>query len=146
MILCRPTRPSRTNTQKRCPVHYRGLEKSGKSRNTWSNRQIWSWSTEWSRAKVNRVLPKECIDHSKHLLPTTQEKTLHMDIIRWSILKSDWLYSLQQRCKSSTQSAKTKPGADCVSDHQLLIGKLRLKLKKVEKTTMPFKCDINQIP
>ena len=37
----------RTNTQKRCPFHYRGLEcKSRKSRNTWSNRQIWHWSTE----------------------------------------------------------------------------------------------------
>ena len=41
------TRPSRTNTQKRCPFHYRGLEcKNTKSRNTWDNRQIWPWSTE----------------------------------------------------------------------------------------------------
>ena len=39
--------PFRTNTQKVCPFHYRGLEcKSRKSRNTWSNRQIWPWSTE----------------------------------------------------------------------------------------------------
>ena len=36
-----------------------------------------------------RVLPRECIGHSKHPLPTTQDKTLHMDIIRWSTLKSD---------------------------------------------------------
>ena len=80
---------------KRCPFHYRGLEcKSRKLRNTWSNRQIWSWSMEWSRAKANRVLPRECIGHSKHPLPTTQEKTLHMDITRWSTPKSDWLYSL----------------------------------------------------
>ena len=44
-----------TPPQKRCPFHYRGLEcKSRKSRNTWSNRQISSWSTEWSRAKANR--------------------------------------------------------------------------------------------
>ena len=35
------------------------------------------------------VLPKECADYSKHLLPTTQDKMLHMDITRWSILKSD---------------------------------------------------------
>ena len=42
-----PTRPFRTNTQKRCPFHYRGLEcKSRKSRNTWKNSQIWPWSTE----------------------------------------------------------------------------------------------------
>ena len=76
--LWRPTRPSRTNTQKRCPFHYRGLEcKSRKSINTWSNGQIWPWSTEWSRAKVNRVLPRECTSHSKYPLPTTQEKTTH---------------------------------------------------------------------
>ena len=40
------------------------------------------WSTEWSRAKANRVLPREHTGHSKHPLPTTQEKTLHMDITR----------------------------------------------------------------
>ena len=67
-----------------------GLEcKSRKSRNTWNNRQTWSWNTELSRAKANRVLPRKCTDHSKHPLPTTQEKTLHMDIIRWSTPKSD---------------------------------------------------------
>ena len=42
--------------------------------------------------------------------------------------------------------AKTRPGADCGSDHELLIGKFRLKLKKVEKTTRPFMDDLNQIP
>ena len=58
-ILWRPTRPFRTNTPKRYPFHYRGLEcKSRKSRNTWNNRQIWLWSTEWSRAKANRVFAK----------------------------------------------------------------------------------------
>ena len=44
------------------------------------------------------------------------------------------------------QSAKTRPGADCGSDHKLLIAKFRLKLKKVGKTTRPFKYDLNQIP
>ena len=44
------------------------------------------------------------------------------------------------------QSAKTRPGADCGSDHELLITKLRPKLKKVGKTTRPFKYDLNQIP
>ena len=42
-------------------------------------------------------------------------------------------------------SAKTRPGADCGSDHELLIAKFRLKLKKVGKTTRPFKYDPNQI-
>ena len=63
----------------KCALHYRGLEcKSRKSRNTWSNRKIWPWSTKWSKA--NRDLPRECTGHNKHPLPTTQEKTLHMDI------------------------------------------------------------------
>ena len=84
--------------KKRCPFHYRGLEcKSRKSRNTWSNRQIWPWNTEWSRTKTNRVLPRKCTGHNKHPLPTTQEKTLHMDITRCSTPKSDWLYSLQPK-------------------------------------------------
>ena len=51
-----------------------------------------------------------------------------------------------QRWRSSIQSAKTRPGADCCSDHEFLIAKFRLKLKKVEKTTRPFRYDLNQIP
>ena len=51
-----------------------------------------------------------------------------------------------QRWRSSIQSAKTRPGADCSSDHELLIAKVRLKLKKVGKTTRAFRCDLNQIP
>ena len=51
-----------------------------------------------------------------------------------------------QRWRSSIQSAKTRLGADCGSDHELLIAKFRLKLKKVGKTTGPFRCDLNQIP
>ena len=42
--------------------------------------------------------------------------------------------------------SKTRPGADCGSDHELLIAKFRLKLKKVGKTTRPFRYDLNQIP
>ena len=44
------------------------------------------------------------------------------------------------------QSAKTRPGVDCGSNHELLIAKFRLKLKKVGKTTRPFRYDLNQIP
>ena len=51
-----------------------------------------------------------------------------------------------QRWRSSIKSAKTSPGADCGSDHELLIAKFRLKLKKVGKTTRPFRYDLNQIP
>ena len=48
--------------------------------------------------------------------------------------------------RSSIQSAKTRLGADCGSDQELLIAKFRLKLKKVGKTTRPFMYDLNQIP
>ena len=51
-----------------------------------------------------------------------------------------------QRWRSSIQSAKTRPGAGCGSDHELLIDKFRLKLKKVGKTTRPFRYDLNQTP
>ena len=51
-----------------------------------------------------------------------------------------------QRWRSSIQSAKTRPGADCGLDHEFLTAKFRLKLKKVEKTTRPFRYDLNQIP
>ena len=143
----KPTRPFRTNTQKRCPFHYRGLKcKSRKSRNTWSNRQIWPWNVEWIRGKTNRVLPREHTGHSKHPLPTTQEKTLHMDITRWSTPKSDWLYYFHPKMEKLYTVNKNKTRADCGSDHELLISKFRLKLKKVGKTTRPFRYDLNQIP
>ena len=67
------------------------------SRNIWSNRQIWPWYTKRSRAKANRVLPRERTGHSKHLLSTTQQKTVHMGITTWSKPKSDWLYPLQPK-------------------------------------------------
>ena len=144
MIIWRHTRPSRNNTHKRCPFYYRGLEwKSRKSRNTWSNRQIWPWSTEWSRAKTNRVLPREPTGHSKHPLLTTQEKALHMDITKWSIPKSDWLYSLQPKIEKFYTVSKNKTGSWLWL--RSWTPPFRLKLKKVGKTTRPFRYDLNQI-
>ena len=93
-------------------LHYRGLEcKSRKSRDTWSNRQIWPWSTEWSKAKANRDLPRKGTGHRKLPPPTTQDKTLHMDITKWSILKSDWLYSLQPKTEKLYAISKNKTGS-----------------------------------
>ena len=54
--------------------------------------------------------------------------------------------SLLSCSSKAIQSAKTRPGADCGSDHEFLIAKFRLKLKKVGKTTRPFRYDLNQIP
>ena len=86
-------------------------------------------------------MQREHTSHSKHPFPTTQEKTTHghqgnqIDYIPCS-----------QRWRSYIQSAKARPGIDCGSDHELLIAKFRHKVKKVGKTTRPFRYDVNQIP
>ena len=68
-----------------------------------------------------------------------------MDITRGQYgNKTDYILCIQ-RWRSSIQSAKTRPGADCGSDHELLIAKFRLKLKKLGITTRPFRYDLNQI-
>ena len=69
----------------------------------------------------------------------SKDQKVYMDITRWSVLKSDWLYSLQLKMENSA-------GANCGSDHYLLIAKFRLKSKKVGKTTKSFRYDLNQIP
>ena len=56
------------------------------------------------------------------------------------------IFFAAKRWRSSTQSGKTRLGADCGSDHKLLIAKFKLKLKKVGKTTRPFRYDLNKIP
>ena len=131
--------------KKRSPFHYRGLEhKSRKSRNTWSNRQICTWSTEWSRA--SRVLPRKCTgiantlfqQHKRRLYTWASPDGQHRNQIDYILCSQRW--------RSSVQSTKTRPGADCGSIHELLIAKFRLKLKKVGKTTRPFRYDLNQIP
>ena len=95
---------------------------------------------------AKRILPREHTGHSKHPLPTTQEKTLHMTLPDGQHRNQIDYILCSQRWRSSIQSAKTRLGTDCGSDHELFIAKFRLKLKKVEKTTRPFKYDLNQNP
>ena len=111
------------------PFHHRGSEcKSRKSRDTWSNRQIWIESTKWSREKANRVLPREPIantlfqQHKRRLYTWTSPDGQCRNQIDYILCSWRW--------RSSIQSVKTRPGADCGSDHEILIDKFRLKLKK----------------
>ena len=147
MALWRPIRPSRTNTQKRCLFHYRGLEcKSRMSRDIWNNRQIWLWGIKWSRKKATRIFPENTLvigntffqQHKRELYTWTSPVGQYQSQI-------DYIFC-SQRWRCSIQSAKTRLRADCGSDHELLIAKFRLKLKKVGKTTRPFRYDLNQIP
>ena len=66
-----------------------------------------------------------------------------MDITRWSIPQSD---SLQPKMEQLYTVSKNKTGADCGSGHELLTAKFKLKLKKVGKTTRPFRYYLNQMP
>ena len=112
----------------------------------WSNEQVWPWNTKWSRTKANRILPGELTDHSKHPLQHHKRR-----LYTWTSPGGQYrnqidYFLCSQRWRSSVLSAKTRLGADCGSDHELLIGKFRLKLKKVGKTTRPFRYDLNQTP
>ena len=144
MILLRPTRTSRTNTKKRCP-HHRGLKcKSRKSRDTWSNRQVWLWSTERSRPNTNTFCRENALvitntlfqQHKRRLYTWTSPDGQYWNQVDYILCGQRW--------RSSIQSAKTRLGDDCCSDHELLISKFSPKLK-VGKTTRAFRYDLNQI-
>ena len=76
--------------------------------------------------------------HKRRLYTWTTPDSQHWNQIDYIIFSQTW--------RSSIRSAKTRLGADCGSDHELLIAKFGLKLKKVGKTTRPFRYDLNQIP
>ena len=119
-------------TSKKDVLFIIGVEcNSRKSRNTWSNRQIWPWNAEWSRAKAN-------IQHKRRLYIWASPDGQHRNQIDYILCSQRW--------RSSIQSTKIRPGADCGSDHELLIAKFRLKLKKAGKIARPFRYDLNQIP
>ena len=105
----------------------------------------WPWSTEWSRAKANRVLPRECTGHSKHPLPTTQKTPHgHHQMVDTEIRLIIFFTAKDGKALYSQPKKKKSPGADCGSYHELLIGKYRLKLKRVGKTTRLLKYDLNE--
>ena len=150
MVLWRPTKPSRTNITKKKKkrdilfIIEDWNAKIGSQEIAGGTGNFGLGIQNEAGQRLTDFLPREHYGHNKHCLATTQEKTLHRDIIRSSITKSDW----SQRWRSSIQSAKTRPrpGVHCGSDHELYIAKFRLKLKKVGKTTLPFRYDLNQIP
>ena len=79
-----------------------------------------------------------CEQHKRRLYTRTSPDGQHQNQIDYILCSQRW--------RSSIQSAKRRPGADCGSNHELLIAKFRLKLKQVGKTTRPFKHDLNKIP
>ena len=100
-----------THTHKDALFHDSRFEcKSRKSGDTQGNGKFWTW-IENEASKRLTVLSRECTGHSKHHFPTTQKTILHMGITGWSILQSDWLYSLQPKMEKLYTVSKNKTGS-----------------------------------
>ena len=109
--LWRPTRPSKTNTQKNVLFIIGDQNAKAGSQETPGVTGKFGLGVQKEAGQRLTILLRECTGHSKHPLPKTQEKTLHMDITRWSTPKSDWLYSLQPKMEKLYTVSKNKTGS-----------------------------------
>ena len=107
--------------------------------------QVWPWSTNEAGKRLTEFCQEKTLvtantlfqEHKRRLYTWTSPDGQHRNQIDYILCRQRW--------RSSIQSAKTRLGADCGSDHELLFWKFKLKLKKVGKTTRPFRYDLNQI-
>ena len=120
--------------------------KSKKSRDTWSNRQIWPGVQNEAEQRLTGFVKRT---HWSQQTPFSNnakdDSTYRYQMVNTEI-RLIIFFTAENEEESFTQSSKTRSGADCGSDHQLLIAKFRLKLKKVGKITRPFTYDLNHIP
>ena len=101
---------------------------------------------EWSRERLIEFCQENTLviantlfqQHKRRLYTWTSPDAQHRNQIDYILCSQRW--------RGFIQSAKTRPGADCGSDYELLIAKFRSNLKKVGKTTRPFRYDLNQNP
>ena len=107
--------------------------------NVWCYKEQYCIGT-WDVKFMNQVKLKVV----KQEMARVNTDILGISKLKWPVLKTTDHILCSWRWRNSVQSAKTRPGADCGSDHELLIKKFRLKLKKVGKTTRPFRYDWNQ--
>ena len=105
----------KTNTPKRCPFHYRGLEcKSRKRRNNWSNRQIWPWNTEWSKVRLIGFCQENTLvianilfqQHKRRLYTWTSPDGLYWNQIDYILCSQDGeaLYSQEKQDQELTMA------------------------------------------
>ena len=147
MVLWRPTRPSRTNTKKDILFIIRDWNakvgsqeipevtgKFGLRVQNEAGQRLVEFCQENALVIGNTLFQQ----HKRRLYTGTSPDSQYQNEI-------DYIIS-SQRWRSSTKSAKTRPGADCGSNHELLIAKFRLTLKRVGKIARPFRYDLNQIP
>ena len=145
MVLLRPTRPFRTNTQKKDVFFIIGdwnakvesqeisgvTGKFGLGVQNEAGQRLIEFCQENALVIANTLFQQ----HKRRLYPWTSPDGQHR-------IQVDYILC-SQRWRSSIQPAKTRLGADYGSDHELLIAKFRLKLKKVGKNTRPFRYDLN---
>ena len=114
--------------------------KNRKSRDIWNNRQkneVGQRLIEFYQENALVIANTLFQQHKRRLYTWTSPDDQYRNHIDYILCSQSW--------RSSIQSPETRPGADCGSDHELLIAKFRLKLKKVGKTTRPFRYGLNQI-
>ena len=147
MVLWRPTRPSRANIQKKNVLFIIGdwnakvgsqetpgvTGKFGQGVQNEAGQRLTRFCQEYALVRANTLFQQ----HRRRLYTWTSPDGQYRNQIDYILCSQRW--------RSSIQSAKTRPGADCGSHHELLTAKFRLKLKTVGKTTRPFMYDINQI-
>ena len=114
----------------------RGFDYPEVSRNTWVQNEAGQRLTEFCQENA-LVIANTLFQQHRRLYTWTLPYGQHQNQTDCILCSQKW--------RSSIQSAKTRPGADCGSDHELLIAKFRLKLKKVEKTTRPFRYDLTPL-
>ena len=133
--------------KKRCPFLYRGLECKVGNQETCGVRGKFGLGV---KNEAGQRLIEFCQENALVIANTLfQQPKRKLDT--WTSPDGEYQnqtdYILcRQIWTNSIQSAKTRPGVDYGSDHELLIAKFRLKLKKVGKATRPFRYDLNQIP
>ena len=147
MVLWWPTRPSRTNTTKKgvlfiirdwnAKVGSQEIPGVTGKFSLGVQNEAGQRLTEFCQG--NRLVIANTLfqQHKRRLYTWTSPDGQHQNQIDYILCSQRW--------RNSIQSAK-RPGDDCGSDHELLIAKFRLKLKKVQKATRPSRYDLNQIP
>ena len=122
------------------------LKENWYRQNTWSNRQTGPWSKNEAGQRLIEFYQENTL-----VITNTLFQQHKRSLYTWTSPDSQYRNQIDyipcsQRWRSFIQSAKTTPGADCGTDHELLIAKFRVKLKKVGKTSRPFRYNLNQIP
>ena len=148
MVLWRPTRPSSTNTKKIYVLFITG---------DWNakveSKEILGVTSKFGlgvRNEAGQRLTEFCQENNTLVITNTFVQQHKRWLSTWTSPDGKYRYQTDyilcsQRWRSSTQSAKTRPRADCGSDHRFLIAKFRVKWKKVGKTTRPFRHDQNDL-